>query len=116
MRTFLVILDFELRLQLRSRLFHGMLLLFFVIHLLTIGQVGIHLSDNELIAVNSAYLIFRTELVLSVFGMLPAMSFIVSAAVRDHERGTAELFYATPVGRLPFSLGRFAGGALCTCW
>jgi ABC-2 type transport system permease protein len=113
-RTFLAILDFELRLQLRSRLSHGILLLFFAIHLLTIGQVGIHLSDNELIAVNSAYLIFRTELVLSVFGMLPAMVFIVSAAVRDHERGTAELFYATPAGRLPFVLGRFAGGALCT--
>ena len=113
MRAFLNILRFELRLQCTSSLFYGVLLLFFLIHLLTMAQTGIHLTDNELIDINSAYLIFRTELVLSVFGMLPAMLFVVNAATRDHERRTVELFYATPVARLPFLLGRFSGGALC---
>lgn len=112
MRTFLDVVRFERRLQLRSPLFHGVLLLFFAIHLLTMSQSGIHLSDNELINVNSAYLIFRTELVLSAFGMLPAIIFVVGAATRDHERKTVEWFYATPVGKWPFVLGRFTGGAL----
>ena len=113
MRAFLDVLRFELRLQWTSPLFYGVLLLFFLIHLLTMAQVGVHLSDNELIDINSAYLIFRAELVLSVFGMLPALLFVVNAATRDHEWRTVESFYVTPVARLPFLLGRFSGGALC---
>ena len=104
---------FELRLQCRSPLFAGALLLFFVIHLLTMSQVGIHLSDNELIDINSAYLIFRTELVLGIFGMLPAMIFVVNATTRDYDRRTMELFFTTPVGKLPCLLGRFCGGTIC---
>ena len=111
MRAFLDVLRFELRVQGTSPMFYGVLLLFFAIHLLTMAQTGIDLSDNELININSAYLIFRTELVLSVFGMLPALIFVVSAATRDHERNTVESFYVTPVARLPFLLGRFSGGS-----
>ncbi|MFL6605035.1 MAG: M1 family aminopeptidase [Steroidobacteraceae bacterium] len=114
MRNFLDVLRFELRQQCSSPMFVALMLLFFVIHLLTISQVGINISDNELIAYNSAYMIFRTELVLGVFGMLPALIFVVNAAVRDHAQATAELVYTTPVARLPFLLGRFAGGTLCT--
>ena len=84
-----------------------------LIHLLTISQTGINLTDNELIAYNSVYLIFRTELVLGVFGMLPAIIFVVNAATRDHALATAELIYTTPVDRLAFLLGRFSGGTLC---
>src|SRR5687768_2902678 len=107
------VLRFELRLQCSSPMFAVLMLLFFVIHLLTISQVGINISDNELLAHNSPYMIFRTEVVLGVFGMLPALIFVVNAAVRDHAQTTAELVYATPVARLPFLLGRFAGGTLC---
>ena len=113
MRAFLDVLRFELRVQCSSPLFYGVLLLFLLMHLLAMAQVGIHITDNELIQINSAYLILRTELVLSVFGMLPALLFVVSAATRDHERRTVESFYVTPVARLPFLLGRFSGGALC---
>ncbi len=73
MRNFMDVLRFELRQQCRSPMFAALLVLFFAIHLLTISQTGIHLSDNELIAYNSTYLIFQTELVLGVFGMLPAL-------------------------------------------
>lgn len=113
MRAFLDVLRFEVRLQSRSLLFYGVLLLFFVIHLLTMAQVGIHLTDNELVDFNSAYLIVRAELVLSAFGMLPAILFVVNAATRDHDRMTVELLYATPVAKTAFLLGRFSGGALC---
>src|SRR6188474_3051603 len=79
MRAFLDILGFELRTHLSSPLFYVIALLFFLLHLLTITQVGIHLGDNDLIAVNSTWLIFRTELVLGAFGMLPAIIFVVTA-------------------------------------
>ena len=84
MRSVRDILRFELRQQCGSPMFGALALLFFAAHLLTISQTGIHLSDNELIAYNSSYLIFQTELVLGVFGMLPALVFVVNAATRDH--------------------------------
>ena len=90
MRSFLEVLGFELRMQCRSPMFFGLLAVFFAIHLLTMSQIGIHISDNQLIAYNSAYLIFRTELVLSVFGMLPAIIFVVTAATRDEAASLRE--------------------------
>lgn len=111
MRTLLDVLRFELRLHLRSPLFWGVALLFFALHFLTLTRTGINLGDNERIAINSAWLIFQTELVLGVFGMLPAMVFIVTAMTRDTEYRTAELFFTTPVPRAAFLLGRFSGGS-----
>ena len=61
MRAFLDVLRFELRMQCGSRLFQGVLFLFFAIHLLTLAQTGINLTDNELIHVDSPYLIFQTQ-------------------------------------------------------
>ncbi len=113
MRSFLEVLGFELRMQGRSPLLLGMMAVIFAIHLLTMSQTGIHVSDNALIAVNSAYLIFRTELVLNLFGMLPAIFFVVTAGTRDEALGTAELFYTTPVSKLGYLFGRFAGGVAC---
>ena len=113
MRNFLDVLRFELRLQCGSPMFVALLLLFFLIHLLTMTEVGINISDNDLIDYNSAYLIFRTELVLGLFGMVPATIFVVNAATRDHALATTELFYTTPVARLAFLLGRYSGGTLC---
>lgn len=113
MRAFLDVLRFELRLQARGPLFLGTLLLFFLLHLLTITETGINVSDNQLIGINSPYAIFQTELVLGIFGLLPTVIFVVSAIVRDFERRTIELFFVTPVGRTPWLLGRFAGGLLC---
>jgi ABC-2 type transport system permease protein len=112
-QNFLDVLRFELRVQLRSPIFIILLLLFFAIHLLTISQVGVSLTDNKLINYNSVHLIFTTELVLGVFGMMPAMFFVVNAATRDHTQSTAEFFYTTPVSRLGFLFGRFSGGTLC---
>ena len=113
MRGFLDVLRFELRLQCASPMFAGLMLVFFALHMLAISRVGINLGDNELINYNSPYLIFFTELVLGIFGVLPAMIFVVNAATRDYTLATAELFYTTPVSRLAFLLGRFSGGTLC---
>jgi ABC-2 type transport system permease protein len=112
MRTFTDVLRFELHLHLRSPLFWGVALLFCALHGLTLMRTGINLGDNEQIAINSAWLIFQTELVLGVFGMLPAMVFAVTSMTRDAECKTTELFFTTPVPRAAFLLGRFSGGAL----
>jgi ABC-type transport system involved in multi-copper enzyme maturation permease subunit len=113
MRDFLEVFGFELRLQIRSPMFAGMLALFFAMHVLTMSQTGVHISDNQLIDYNSAYLIFRTELVLTLVGLLPAVVFVVTAATRDEALGAADFFYTTPVPKPAYLFGRFAGGATC---
>lgn len=112
MRAFVDVLRFELRLHIVSPLFTAVALLFFALHFLTLTRTGINLGDNERIAINTAWLIFQTELVLGVFGMLPAIVFVVTAITRDAERRTTELFFATPVPRAAFLLGRFSAGTL----
>lgn len=113
MRAFLDVLGFELRLQCGSPLFRGVLLLFFAMHLLTLTQTGIHLTDNDLINISSPYLIVQTHLVLSLVGLLPALIFVVQSVVRDYDRATVEFFFTTPVAARSWLLGRFAGGTIC---
>ncbi len=112
MKAFSDVLRFELRLHLTSPLFIGIALVFFLIHLMTIREIGVNVSDNDLIYLNGAWSIFQTERVLGVFGMVPAIVFAVLALTRDVDRGTQELFFTTPVTRVPFVLGRFSAGAL----
>lgn len=112
LRAFAETLRFELRLHLTSPLFWGVAVLLFALHLLTLTRTGINLGDNQQIAINSVWLIFQTEIVLGVFGMLPAMVFTVTAMTRDIERHTTELFFTTPLPRVAFLLGRFSAGTL----
>ena len=110
MRAFIDVLRFELRLHLASPLFWGVALLFFVLHFLTLTRTGINLGVYDNLDINSPWMIFQTELVLGVLGMVPAIMFAVTAITRDHDRNTLELFYSTPVSRNAFVLGRFSAG------
>ena len=106
--------------QCGSRLFQGLLFLFFAVHLLTAAQTGINLTDNELIQIGSPYLIFQTQLVLSLFGLLPALIFVVQSIVRDYDKATVELFFTTPVDARSWLLGPFRWrddlrAACCAC-
>src|SRR5688500_5384665 len=112
MRAFSDVLRFELRLHFTSPLFWSIACAVFTLHFLTLTRTGINLGDNGQIAINSACLIFQTELVLGLFGMLPALIFVVTAITRDAERRSVELFFTTPVPRTAFVLGRFSAGTL----
>jgi ABC-2 type transport system permease protein len=112
MRTFLDVLRFELRLHFSSPIFWGIALVFFTLHLLTLTRTGINLGDNEQIAINSAWLIFQTEIALGALGMVPAIIFAVTALTRDYERQTVELFFTTPAPSVAFALGRFSAATL----
>src|SRR5688500_561571 len=85
MQSFLAILRFELGLHLKSGLFAGIACVFFALNLVTQARMGINLGTNELLALNGAWLIFQTQLVLGTLGMIPAMIFAVTAITRDHE-------------------------------
>ena len=48
----------------------------------------------------------------SVFSVLLATIFVAGIALRDFEQRTAELFFATPMKRRDYLLGRFGGGLI----
>jgi ABC-2 type transport system permease protein len=50
--------------------------------------------------------------VFSVFSVLLATIFVAGIALRDFEQRTAELFFATPMKRRDYLLGRFGGGLI----
>ena len=109
MRPVLEVMKFEIRYQLRSPFFLGALLIFALIHFLTITGTVVHLDISTQVPINSAYSILQTELVLVIFGMLPIVAFVTNAITRDFEHATASLVFVTPISPKAFLLGRFLG-------
>lgn len=101
---------FELRYQLRQPLFWLVALLF---GLMTYGAVS---SDAVTIGGsignvhrNAPFVILQLLLVMSVIGIFALTAFVASAAVRDFELGTSELFFTRPIAKHQYLLGRFGG-------
>jgi ABC-2 type transport system permease protein len=114
MAVLLEIIRFECRYQLRSPLFAAVAAAFFLVHFLAALRAGINIGipaiDASSLALNATYTIIQNEAVLSVFGMFPALVFVATAITRDHERLTAESFFAAPITERTFFFGRFVGG------
>jgi ABC-type transport system involved in multi-copper enzyme maturation permease subunit len=118
MRTLLEVMRFEIRYQLRSPFFLGALLMFALIHFLSITGTFIHIDISNQVAINSAYAILQIELMLFIFGILPIVVFVTTAITRDFEHATASLVFVTPISPKTFVLGKFLGAlslALLIC-
>ena len=110
MRALLAVMQFETRYQLRSPFFLGALLMFALIHFMSITGTAIHIDNfSNQVALNSAYAILQIELALFIFGMLPIVAFVTTAMTRDFELATASLVFVTPISPKEFVLGRFLG-------
>src|SRR5262245_8022056 len=113
MRPLLEVMRFEIRYQLRSPFFLGALLMFALIHFMSITGTVIHIdSFSNQVAINSAYAILQIEMALFIFGMLPILAFVTTAMTRDFEHATASLVYVTPISPKIFVLGRFLGALI----
>ena len=104
------IFGFELRFHLRSPLIYISCLFFF---LLTFGAIS---SDAVQIGGaignvnrNAPFVVMQLLTVLSLFGIFTTTAFVGNAAYRDFELKTDALFYSSPIRKVPFLLGRFAG-------
>jgi ABC-type transport system involved in multi-copper enzyme maturation permease subunit len=65
------------------------------------------------IAINSPVAMQRMMLVYCLLlGLVITTAFVAAAVVRDHEYGTDLLFFATPLRKIPYLLGRFTGSLL----
>ena len=109
MRAALEVMQFEIRYQIRSPFFLGALLMFALIHFLSITGTFVHIDISNQVAINSAYAMLQIELALFIFGMLPILAFVITAITRDFERATASLVFVTPISPKHFVLGRFVG-------
>jgi ABC-2 type transport system permease protein len=115
MRATLEVMQFEIRYQLRSRFFLGALLMFALIHFMSITQTFIHIDNfSNQVAINSAYAILQIEQALFIFGILPIVAFVTTAITRDFELSTASLLFVTPISPKTFALGRFLGALSLT--
>ncbi|QHT66214.1 hypothetical protein GXP67_05800 [Rhodocytophaga rosea] len=112
MSIFLEILQFELRQQLKSPFVIAGLILFFLIHFLSITSTGISLWAHPQAYINSAYAIAVVETTLTVFGMLPIIVFVASALLRDQDSATAELLFVKPIAKWQYLGGRFSAAWL----
>ncbi|MEO8011629.1 MAG: M1 family aminopeptidase [Dokdonella sp.] len=61
---------------------------------------------------NAPYVVIYSLGVMSVFSLFLVTIFVAGTALRDFELRTAELFFATPMKKRDYLLGRFGGGLL----
>lgn len=104
------IYKFEVQHHLRQPLFWATSGLFFLMiffgtatNAVTIGgAVG---NTNR----NGNFVILQFLLVMSIVGLFSVTAFVGSAAQRDFEHRTHELFFSKPVGKFDYLFGRFTG-------
>jgi len=105
---------FEIRYHLRQPLFY--LVTFFLSVLLFIAGTG-HAPGGAFgrLHLNASAVILE-QLVKGIYLVLFLMTaFVASAAVRDFDRRTSELFFSKPISRFDYLTGRFAGTmVVCT--
>ena len=109
------LLAFESRLLLRNGVFWVVLVVF--------GLLGFGMMvDDEISFGGGVGNIMRNApavviTVLATFGLLSVLLstiFVAGIALRDFEQRSAELFFATPLSRRDYLLGRFGGGFLAS--
>lgn len=109
------IFGFELRQQLKSPLFWIVALAFGAIAFAAAAsdtvQIGGGIGNTHR---NAPYVVLQMLTVFTVLGMFLITVFVAGAALRDFDAGTAEMFFATPMSRGSYLLGRFAAGYLAS--
>ena len=61
---------------------------------------------------NAPYVVVYSLGVMSIFSLFLVTIFVAGTALRDFELRTAELFFATPMKKRDYLLGRFGGGLI----
>lgn len=115
MSQFLTVLRFELAFRRRHPplwIFTGVCFLFaFLSVALEGGMEGF--GANGAVAINSPSALTIMMLVYClVLGLVITTAFVAGSVNRDLEYGASELFFATPLRKLPYLLGRFWGSIL----
>src|SRR5215212_5598301 len=107
---FTAITKFELRYHLKAPLFYVLFALFFLLTFGAVASEGVTLGGAiGNVNRNAPFVIMFFMLVMCIFGIFSTTAFVASAAYRDFELGTDQLFFTTRVNKWQYLLGRFTG-------
>ena len=111
---FLEVLQFELKLHLKSRLFLFGCAIFFLLAFMGVASPNVQFGALGGANYNSPFAIVQTHIFMGMIGVLVGAAFLNSAALRDTEQRMAEIIYSTRIGRLDYVLARFIGAFIAT--
>lgn len=113
----LAIARFEVRYLLRNPLVWITAALTFVAFAAATSVEGFELGSEGGLQPNAAYAIVRNLMLLSLMYMTVITAFIANAVLRDDETGYGPIIRATPITRVDYLIGRFAGalGVVAGC-
>lgn len=107
---FFDVFRFELNYHRRQYLFYVLAGVFFLLSFLATTTPNVQLVGGvDNVNVNSPYTVMVTLASLSVLCLFGAIAFCANGVVRDYDLNMAELFLSTPVRKVDYVYGRFAG-------
>ncbi|MBC7806724.1 MAG: hypothetical protein H7145_11285, partial [Akkermansiaceae bacterium] len=117
MKDFLEIFRFELRFRFRqvsTYIFFAVMLALAVLFISTdVVQIG---GGSGRVQGNAPYVITVAGTILIAFGSVIASATMGTAVYRDFEANAHELFFATPISKAGYLLGRFFGAYVVTAF
>lgn len=106
------VFGFELRYQLKSRLFYFGGATFLILTFLAVFSPNVQLGGAGGANVNSPFALVQTHYIMAILAVLIGAAFTNNAALRDNEFRMAEIVYSTRITRSAYVLGRFLGAFL----
>jgi ABC-2 type transport system permease protein len=112
MGMFAHVAGFELKYQLRSAMFWGAFIIFFLLAFTTVASDDIRIGWGGQVFRNAPYAIAINSMVWTIFAMFLVTAFVSNVVLRDDETGFGPIIQATRLSRFNYLFGRFTGGFL----
>lgn len=106
---FFRIASFELRYQLRNPVFWVAAILFFLMTFGAMASESIQIGAGGNIHKNSPVALTQVQGILGLFFMFVTTAFVANVVVRDDDTGFGPIVRSTPITRVQYLGGRFAG-------
>ncbi|WP_447761534.1 ABC transporter permease/M1 family aminopeptidase [Sphingopyxis panaciterrae] len=106
---------FELRYQIRSPIFWGTSIVFFLLAFATIAADDIRIGWGGQVFRNAPFAIALNSMIWTIFAIFIATAFVSTVVLRDDETGFGSIIQATPLSKFNYLFGRFTGGFIATC-
>lgn len=101
---------FELKYQLKSPMFWGTFIIFFLLAFGTIMSDDIRIGWGGQVFRNAPFAIAMNSMIWTIFSMFLVVAFVASVVLRDDETGFGPIIQATRLSKFNYLFGRFTGG------
>jgi ABC-2 type transport system permease protein len=106
---FLKIARFELRYQIKNPVFWVAAILFLLMTFGAMASESVQIGAGGNIHKNSPVALTQVQIILGLFFMFVTTAFVANVVIRDDETGFGPIVRSTPITRLQYLGGRFAG-------